>query len=127
MSKKRLARLSEQLKREISDVLRRGVKDPRLAVTPTVTDVEVSEDLWSARVYVRVRGGEEEQDQALEGLESAGPFIRRELGKVLHLRRIPELHFRRDRSLEHAQRIEEILGELHRAGEGDEGEGGQRP
>ncbi|MBI4519280.1 MAG: 30S ribosome-binding factor RbfA [Gemmatimonadetes bacterium] len=120
MSWKRAARLSEQLKREISEVLRREVKDPRLGVTPTVTDVEVSNDLWSARVYVRIAGDDEVRTQALEGLQSASPFIRRELGKVLRVRRIPELQFRLDRSMEHARRIEEILSDLERGHASDD-------
>lgn len=112
MTKHRIPRLNEQLKREISEILRRAVRDPRIAAPPTVTAVEVSQDLWSAQVYVRVAGDEPAQQQVLEGLASAAPFIRRELGRLLRVRRVPELHFRLDRSLEHARRVEELLSRV---------------
>lgn len=130
---KRLARINEQLKREISQVLRREVRDPRVGVV-TVSAVDVAADLAVADVYIRMLGSDEEVARSLEGLEAAAPFVRRELGKVLHLRQIPELRFREDRSLEHARRIDEILsrvlpgdggGEEEEADDGDAGpEGG---
>ena len=111
MPSKRLARLNEQLKREISELIRREVRDPRVGVV-TVTGVEIAGDLGSARVYFRaiddVAGG----DDTLAGLNAAAPFLRRALGQLLHVRRIPELRFQRDHSLEQAQRIEEILSDV---------------
>jgi ribosome-binding factor A len=118
---KRLARINEQLKREISQVLRREVRDPRVGVV-TVSAVDVAADLAVADVYIRMLGSGEEVARSLEGLETAAPFVRRELGKVLHLRQIPELRFREDRSLEHARRIEEILSRVL-PGDGDVEEG----
>ena len=118
---KRLARINEQLKREISQVLRREVRDPRVGVV-TVSAVDVAADLAVADVYIRMLGSDEEVARSLEGLETAAPFVRRELGKVLHLRQIPELRFREDRSLEHARRIEEILSRVL-PGDGDVEEG----
>lgn len=108
---RRLERLNEQLKREISRILRTEVRDPRVGV-PTVTGVEVTPDLWMARVFVRLTGPEEEREEAMEGLEAASLYIRRLLGEDLHIRRVPELEFHVDRSLEKAQRIEEILDEV---------------
>jgi ribosome-binding factor A len=108
---KRLARINEQLKREISQVLRREVRDPRVGVV-TVSAVDVAADLAVADVYIRMLGSDDEVARSLEGLETAAPFVRRELGKVLHLRQVPELRFREDRSLEHARRIEEILSRV---------------
>ncbi|MBI4538321.1 MAG: 30S ribosome-binding factor RbfA [Gemmatimonadetes bacterium] len=125
MAKNRIPRLNEQFKREISEILRREVRDPRVGAPPTVAAVEVSHDLWSARVYVRVLGDEATQRQALEGLQSAAPFIRRELGRALHIRRIPELRFQLDRSLEHARRIEELLTQVLPERGGGEREGGR--
>lgn len=125
MSRRRLARLNEQLKREISRILRREVSDPRIGA-PTVTDVEVTPDLWMARVYVRPGPGaspDEEGDDLLEGLEAASAYVRRELGSTLSLRRVPELRFELDRTLERALRIEEILRDvLPDEDEDDEGE-----
>ena len=108
---KRLARLNEQLKREISGVLRTGVRDPRVGVV-TVTGVDTAADLAVAKVYVRTLGSREERDETLAGLEAAAPFVRRELGQFLRVRRVPELRFHEDRSMEHAQRIESILQDV---------------
>ena len=108
---KRLARLNEQFKREISELIRTQVRDPRVGLV-TVTHVQVAADLGSARVRVRLSGDDAERAEALEGLEAAAPFLRRMLGQILRLRHIPELRFGEDRSLEHAQRIETILSEV---------------
>jgi ribosome-binding factor A len=105
---KRLARLNEQLKREISGLIRTQVRDPRVGLV-TITGVDVAADLGSAKVYVREVGGSEDLATTLEGLAAAAPFLRTSLGRVLHVRRIPELRFREDRSYESAMRIEEML------------------
>lgn len=111
MSKRRLARVNEQLKREISRILRRDVHDPRVGIV-VVTGVEVTGDLSLARVYVRPTGEEKDWAGMMEGLKAAAPYVRRELGKDLHLRKIPELDFREDRTLERAMRIERILDDV---------------
>jgi ribosome-binding factor A len=108
---KRLARLNEQLKRELSELIRLEVRDPRVGLV-TITGVEVARDLGSARIFVRELGTEAELAETLEGLEAAAPFLRTALGKILHVRRIPELRFREDRSYEGAQRIEQVLAEV---------------
>lgn len=115
MSGKRTARLNEQFKREISEILRRDVHDPRVGL-PTVTAVEASPDLWMARVFVRPDPAAEDEPatetELLAGLDAATSFIRRGLGDRLTLRRIPELRFEIDRTLDHAMRIERILKEV---------------
>ena len=111
MKGKRAARLNEQLKREISDLIRTQVRDPRVGLV-TITGVDVAADLGSARVFVRRAGADEDLDASLEGLTAAAPFLRSELGRILSIRKIPELRFQKDRSLEHAQRIEQILSEV---------------
>ena len=110
MANRRVARLNEQLRREISDILRRSVRDPRIG-TPTITRVEVTPDLWMARVYVRAGGTAEERAEALAGLDGAAAFIRHEL-RGLRVRRVPELRFEIDQTLEHASRIEQLLREV---------------
>lgn len=107
----RLARINEQLKREVAQILRREVRDPRVGVV-TVTAVETVKDLAVAKVFVRVMGSDEEKAETLEGLETAAPYVRRLLAESLTLRHVPELRFQIDRSLEHAQRIESILSEV---------------
>ena len=111
MPNRRLARLSEQFRREITGILRRDVNDPRVK-TVSVTDVAITPDLWLARVYVRLAGGERERGEAMKGLQAASGFIRRELGSMLHTRRVPELRFLEDETLDQAARIEEILSEI---------------
>jgi ribosome-binding factor A len=105
---KRIARLNEQLKRELTDLIRTQVRDPRVGLV-TITGVDVAGDLGSAKVYVRELGGGDEFAQTLAGLEAAAPFLRTMLGRSLRVRRIPELRFREDRSYESAQRIEKVL------------------
>jgi len=111
MMPKRLARLNEQLKREVSELVRRKVRDPRVGPV-TITSIEVAGDLGSARVYVRPQNPNDELSELLAGLEAAAPFLRRELGRSLHLRRVPELRFQQDHSLDQARRIEEILSDV---------------
>ena len=115
---RRLARLNEQFRREITAILRRAVRDPR-AQDVVVNSVEITSDLWLARVYVRLEGEDSERADALQGLDAAANFIRRELAAVLHIRRIPELRFLEDKTLAKADRIEEILKELD-VGPGEE-------
>jgi ribosome-binding factor A len=110
MARKRVARLNEQLKRELTGLLQFEVKDPRVGAI-TITDVEVSPDLYHAKVYFTLLGGAEERDVAQEGLRAAAGFLRSELGKRLHIRRAPELHFTFDNTLEHAMHIERLLQE----------------
>ena len=120
MANRRIERLNEQLRREISDILRRDVRDPRVGV-PTVTRVEVTPDLWMARVFVRLVGSDLERKEALTGLDAAAPFVRRALGD-LRMRRVPEIRFAADKTLEHASRIEELLRDVM-PGEGEEEDG----
>lgn len=111
MTHHRNARLNEQFKREISQILSNKVRDPRVG-SVSVTGVRVTADLWLARVFVRLLDGEGTMEDTLQGLEVAAPFIRRELGKVLSIRRVPELRFAHDTTLDSAKRIEEVLKEV---------------
>ncbi len=103
-------------------MLRREAKDPRVGMA-VITHVDVTADLYHARVYVSVSGDEAERSQVLEGLAAAAPFIRGELGRRLRLRRIPELRFELDRSLDHALHIERLLREALSPPDGTEGAG----
>ena len=105
---RRLARLNEQFRREITAILRRAVRDPRV-LDVVVNSVEVTSDLWLARVYMRLGDDDQARADALQGLDAAANFLRRELAAVLHIRRIPELRFLEDKTLAQANRIEEIL------------------
>jgi ribosome-binding factor A len=107
---RRTERLNEQLRQEIAILVRDEVRDPRVGLA-TVTAVEASPELDHAKVYVTTLGDEEEKEAVLTGLRSAAPFIRGQLGRRLHIRRVPELHFQIDRVLEEATRIENLLRE----------------
>lgn len=120
---RRLARVNSQLLREITRILRSEVRDPRVGLT-VVTEVRVTADLSYARVFVRLEGDAGRRDETMRGLKASAAFIRGSLGAELHMRRVPELRFVEDRSLEHAWRIEEILKDVlpedPAGGEGEE-------
>jgi ribosome-binding factor A len=109
---KRSERLGELILAEISDLIRREIKDPRIGFV-TFTRVEMSEDLRHAKVFVSSIGAEPEKARALQGLSSATGYIRRQLGRALHLRYTPEISFLLDDSLEHGAKIAQILRQLH--------------
>ena len=106
---KRSDRVSDQMKREIADILMRKIKDPRIGFV-TVTDVELSHDLRNAKVFVSVYGGNKEE--TFKGLKSACPFIRSELGRRMSMRCVPEILFRFDSTVEQGAHIMELLHEI---------------
>jgi ribosome-binding factor A len=109
---RRLQRLAGLLQQELSELLLREVKDPRLTRLVSITRIVISADLRHARVYVSIMGSEEEKVSTLEGLTAAAPFLRRELNSRVALRRIPELSFRRDDSLEQGSHVFDLLKQL---------------
>jgi len=100
----RQKRLGELLKHEISDMILRGIKDPRIGFV-SVTSVELTADLRQAKVFVSVLGSESERKSSLAGLRSATGFIRRELGQRLRLKYLPEIIVEYDTSIEQGSRI----------------------
>ena len=111
MQGKRLDRVNQLIKEEISLLLQRELKDPRLGFV-TVTAVEVSKDLRTGKVYVSVLGDEAQWTASLAALGSARGFVRNWLRDHLDLRITPDLSFRADRSLEHAARIQQLLKQV---------------
>lgn len=97
------------MKQEIADILMRKIKDPRIGFV-TVTDVDMSDDLKNAKVFVSVYGGD--KIETLKGLKSAAPFVRVELGRRMRLRVVPEILFRFDSTVEHGAHIMELLREI---------------
>ena len=112
MQGKRLDRVNQLIKEEISLVLQRELKDPRLGFI-TVTEVETANDLRLAKVFVSVLGDEAKWTSSLAALKSARGFIRHWLRGHLDLRVTPELDFRPDRSMVHGARIQELLKQLN--------------
>jgi ribosome-binding factor A len=109
--RKRATRVADQIRMEVADIIMRKTKDPRVADV-TVTDVEVTNDLRRAWVFVTALGDEGAQDGALAGLTNAAGFIRMELGRRLQLRYTPELVFRRDLSGARGARIRSLLDQV---------------
>ncbi len=108
----RSRRIADLLKKEMADILLSEIKDPRVHGLVTIMHVEVSDDLCHAKFFVSVLGSDAERKHLLEGLNNAKGFIRRSLGHRLDLRRIPELHFRLDRSLDDQEKIVRLLAEV---------------
>lgn len=108
---KRAERVADLIKREISEMLIRGIKDPRIGLV-TITRVSLSDDLRVAKVYFSVLGEEEDRQRNLRGLNSAKGFIKREMGKRIHLRYMPEIIFKFDPSLEYADHINRLIKEI---------------
>lgn len=104
-------RVAELIRQTVAAFLTADVRDPRIGFV-TVTSVEVSGDLAHARIRVSVMGSDQERARSLEGLASAGRFLRAQLSRELPLRTSPELRFELDRGLEHAQRIDQVLKQL---------------
>ncbi|HZT42510.1 MAG TPA: 30S ribosome-binding factor RbfA [Chthonomonadaceae bacterium] len=116
----RQEKVQAQLVQELSDMIQRQLKDPRLGFV-TVTDAEISRDLRHAKVYVSVLGDEEARKQSLNALNSAVGLLRGEFARRAHLRVAPEIEFRFDEGIERGQRIFELLhsieGDLQPHGE----------
>jgi len=113
MDFKRADRVADLIKQELSNILRREVGDPRIA-NITVTDVKLTDDLRSARIYFVELGKDRLSADVEKGLSKAKGFLKRELGKRLQLRYIPELAFFYDPSFEYGSRIEKLLKEVRK-------------
>jgi ribosome-binding factor A len=105
-------RVAELVREAVTAFLAADAKDPRITGLVTVTGVEVNAALTLAKVRVSVMGTPDEKERTLEGLRSASGFLRRDLGKSVRMRTIPEIAFEFDRGLEHAMRIERMLNQL---------------
>lgn len=109
---KRVNRVSEQMKKELGDIITQKVKDPRIGFI-TVTDVEVTGDLQDATVFISVLGDEKEKEDTLTGLNKAKGFIRSEVGKRIRLRKVPEIMFEFDESIEYGNKIQSLLQQVN--------------
>ena len=109
---KRSQRVQELLLEEISNLIQHGLKDPRIGFV-TVTQIELSDNLKHAKVFVSIFGDDQQKADTLEGLNSAKGYIRGHLGKALHLKFIPGLDFKLDTSAEEVERINRIIHKLH--------------
>ncbi len=121
MGHRRAERLGDLIKEEVSKIVLHELKDPRIGFV-TITRVRLSDDLRRARIYWSVYGDERAKEESSRGLESAKGYIRRELGRRVRVKYLPEIDFAFDDSFEYGERIEGILREIR--GEGTEEEEG---
>ena len=105
-------RVGEQMKKELSEIIGRKLKDPRIGFV-TVTDVAVTGDLQQATVYISVLGDSKQREDTLKGLEKAKGFMRSEIGQRIRLRKTPELFFEFDESIDYGNRIETLISQIH--------------
>lgn len=116
MKNKRAIRVGELLREEISHIILREMKDPRIGFV-SVTDVEVSGDLRHAKVFISVYGTETEKEETMQGLQKARGYVRKLVGDRIKIHHTPELLFRYDDSIEHGVHISEIINDLKENGE----------
>lgn len=107
----RTDRIAGEMQKEIADIIRNSIKDPRLPSLISVTGVRVTKDLRYARVYVSVFGSEKEKSDAMAALKNASGFVRREIGQRVQLRYTPEITFLLDDSIEHGIHISKLIDE----------------
>jgi ribosome-binding factor A len=106
-------RIADTLREEISQIVGYELQDPRVTGV-TVTEVRVSDNLRTAKIYVTVAGDEEEHRTALKALRHAAPFVRKQLGLSLNMPRTPELYFVRDKVEEEGERVDQLLDKIER-------------
>ena len=112
-------RINSEVQRELSKIIREELKDPRIGLMTSITDVEVAPDLKTCKVFVSILGSKKEQEDTMSGLKNAGGFIRRTLAKNLNLRNTPERFFLSDHSIEYGidmiRKIDEVTKDLPEA------------
>lgn len=106
-------RINGEVKRELSNIIRGEIKDPRINPMTSVVEVEVAPDLKSARAYISVLGDEQSQKDTLAGLKSAEGYIRRALAKSINLRNTPEIRFIIDQSIEYGVHMSKLIDDVN--------------
>lgn len=118
MANNRIERLSAQLQRALSDILRNDLNDPRVQTLCSIVKVELTNDLAHCKVYLTVYGTEEEQKSAFSAVAKAKGFIRHQLAGKVDMRKLPELHFVADDSIAYSVRISQLIDQIsHEKGE----------
>jgi len=118
---RRISRVAELIKREVSQMLLHGIKDDRVgAGMVSVTDVDLSGDLQHAKIFVSIYGSDEAKQETMAGLKSATGYVRSELGQRVRLRRTPEVIFQEDTSIERGTRVLSLLNQLNQNRPADE-------
>lgn len=120
MNNKRLGRISEEVRRVVSEIIANDIKDPRVNSMTTVTKVEVTRDLGFAKIYISVLGNNKEKEETIKGLESAKGFIRSEIGSRIELRYAPDPIFYLDESIEQAIYISNLIDKVNKNSSNEE-------
>ncbi len=115
-------RINGEVMRELSNIIRGEIKDPRINPLTSVVAVEVAPDLKSCKAYISVLGDEQSQKDTLAGLKSAEGFIRRELARSINLRNTPQIRFILDQSIEYGVNMSKLIDEVNRKDENGEPE-----
>lgn len=114
-------RVNAEVQKELSNILREGIKDPRVAPMTSVVSVEVAPDLKTCKAYISVLGDEKAQEDTIKGLQSAEGYIRRELARSLNMRNTPEVKFVLDQSIAYgvamSRKIDEVTKDIKEEGE----------
>ena len=106
-------RINNEVQRELSNIIRSEIKDPRIHPLTSVVSVEVAPDLKTAKAYISVLGDKEAQENTIAGLRSAEGFIRRELARSINLRNTPEIRFIPDQSIEYGVAMSKLIDEVN--------------
>ena len=107
-------RINEEVHRELSNIIRSEIKDPRIHPMTSVVAVEVAPDLKNAKAYISVLGDEQAQKDTLKGLNSASGYIKRTLAKNVNLRNTPEIHFIHDQSIEYGVNMSKMIDDVRK-------------
>ena len=105
-------RINGEVMKELSNIIRAGLKDPRIHPMTSVTQVEVAPDLKTCKAYISVLGDDEALKETIKGLKSAEGFIRRELARTVNLRNTPQITFIGDQSIEYGIRMSKLIDEV---------------
>ncbi|MBE5961306.1 MAG: 30S ribosome-binding factor RbfA [Lachnospiraceae bacterium] len=113
-------RINQEVQKELSMLISRELKDPRINPMTSIVNVEVAPDLKTAKVYISVLGNEESQKDTLKGLKSAAPFLRGQLARSINLRNTPELIFVVDQSIEYGVNMSRLIDEVNKNSSSEE-------
>lgn len=120
--KNRLTRINDELQKELSNIIRMDVKDPRICTMTSVLRVETTQDLKFCKVYISVLGNDEDKENVMKGLKNASGFIRHLIAERINLRITPQLIFKLDDSVEYAVRMNKLIDEVTKNLHTDDGD-----
>lgn len=112
MKKTRISRIASEMQKEISVIINQDLKDTRIAPITSITEIDLKDDLQSAKIYVSVLGDKKEKEETMAGLTSSIGYIKRLLGARMNLRHIPDLRFTLDEHLEQVNKLDKLIDEV---------------